>query len=57
MLNQNNSNKIPFNPTQFQQMAPSITNNMLEQLVRQAQMQGISNKDIEIGLDYILKMR
>lgn len=57
ILNQNFSNKVPFNPTQFKQMAPNITNNMLEYLVKQAQMQGISSKDIESGLDYILKMR
>lgn len=57
MLNQNSANRIPINPNQFQQMAHSITDNMLEQLARQAQSQGISNKDIETGLDYILKMR
>lgn len=57
ILNQNAPNRIPINPNQFQQMAHSITDNMLEQLVRQAQSQGISNKDIEAGLDFILKMR
>lgn len=57
ILNQNAPNRIPINPNQFRQMAHSITDNMLEQLVRQAQSQGISNKDIEAGLDFILKMR
>ena len=57
ILNQNSPNRVPFNLNQFQQMAHGITDNMLEQLVRQAQSQGISNKDIENGLDYILKIR
>lgn len=46
-----------FNPNQFQQMAMNMPENMLSQLVVQAQMSGINNQDIQKGLEYINSFR
>ncbi len=50
-------NRQPINQAQFKQMIPNISDNMLQQLVQAAQMQGISNVDIEAGLNFIKQMR
>lgn len=56
-----NNNKIPqmngINTQQFQKWLPQINENILEQLAQQARQQGISEKDIQNGLDFIKKMR
>lgn len=41
------------NPTQFQQMVPGLSTEILVQLVQQARAQGISEADIESGLNFI----
>lgn len=46
-----------FNLNQFQQMAMNMPENMLSQLVVQAQMSGINNQDIQKGLEYINSFR
>ena len=45
------------NPQQFKQWLPQINNNMLQQLVQQARQQGISENDIQTGLNFINSMR
>ena len=56
-----NNNKIPqmngINIQQFQKWLPQINENILKQLVQQARQQGINEKDIQNGLDFIKKMR
>lgn len=47
----------PIDQARFQQMLPRISENDLKQLVIQARQQGISDEQIEQGLDFILKMR
>lgn len=50
-------NRQPINQAQFKQMAPNISDNMLQQLVQTARMQGISEADIEAGLNFIKQMQ
>ena len=58
MNNFNPQNKqIVFNPNQFAQMVPNLTNNMLQQLVQQALSQGIPQAQIDEGLKYIASLR
>ena len=45
------------NPQQFQQWLPQINQNMLQQLVNQARQQGMSDLDIQAGLNFINSMR
>lgn len=47
----------PIDHTKFQQMMPKLSENDLKQLVIQARQQGISDEQIQEGLDFILKMR
>lgn len=42
---------IPINPQQFTQLFQSMNKARLQQIVRQAQLQGISQSDIEAGLN------
>ena len=45
------------NPQQFQQWLPQINQNMLQQLINQARQQGMSDSDIQAGLNFINSMR
>ena len=45
------------NPQQFQQWLPQINQNMLQQLINQARQQGMSDADIQAGLNFINSMR
>ena len=51
-----NFNLPPINPSQFQQMVPNLTNDMLVQLAQQARAQGMSEQVIKEGLEYIQSM-
>ena len=45
------------NPQQFQQWLPQINNNIITQLAAQARQQGISEQDIQAGLNFINHLR
>ena len=49
-------NTPPVNHQQMKQLMPNINKNMLAQLVEQARQKGISEDDIEKGLDFLLKL-
>lgn len=55
--NYNNFSTPQFNPNQFKQMVPNLTDNMLVQLAQQARAQGISEQQIKQGLEYIKSLR
>lgn len=52
--NQNNTN---INPEQFKNLVQTLDKTSLQQLVMKAKQQGISDADIENGLNYILNLR
>ena len=45
------------NPQQFQKWLPQINDNMMQQLIQQARQQGISEADIQAGLNFIKQLR
>lgn len=47
----------PINPQQFSQAVSKLDKNALAGLVQQARQQGIPEKEIEAGLDFLLKLR
>ena len=47
----------PINPQQFTQAVSRLDKNALAGLVQQARQQGIPEKEIEAGLDFLLKLR
>lgn len=47
----------PINQQQFRQFLPQLNNNMIEQIVAQARQQGISEQDIQNGLNFISQLR
>lgn len=47
----------PINPQQFTQAVSKLDKNALASLVQQARQQGIPEKEIEAGLDFLLKLR
>lgn len=49
--------QIIINPQQFKQMVPMLNQNILQQLVQQARNQGISDQDIQQGLNYIQSLK
>lgn len=48
---------IKINPQQFRQWLPQLNDNIISQLKQQARSQGISEKDIEEGLNFINFLR
>lgn len=56
MSSQSNQN-VPVNQSQFKQFLPMLNDNMLNQLIAQARQQGISELDIQNGLNFINSMR
>ena len=57
MRPQQQQQMIGVNPQQFQQWLPQINQNMLQQLINQARQQGMSDSDIQAGLNFINSMR
>lgn len=52
-----NQSQIPsLNKEQFKSFLPNINNNMMQQLVQKARAQGISDSDIEAGLNFINRL-
>ena len=49
--------QVGINPQQFQQWLPQLNQNMLQQLIAQARQQGISDKDIQAGINFINQLR
>ena len=49
-MNYYNQPQPQFDQNQFRQMVINLPDNMLAQLVAQARLSGIANKDIEVGL-------
>lgn len=47
----------PINPQQFTQAVSKLDKNTLAGLVQQARQRGISEQEIESGLDFLLKLR
>ena len=45
------------NPQQFQKWLPQINDNMMQQLIQQARQQGISERDIKTGLEFLNQLR
>lgn len=56
-MNYYNQPQPQFDQNQFRQMVINLPDNMLAQLVAQARLSGIANKDIEVGLQYINSIR
>ena len=56
MGGKNFQNNVKINPEQMKQFMPNINKNMLAQLVDQARQKGISEEEIEKGLDFLLKL-
>lgn len=55
--NQKPQQIIPLNQTQFKQYVSNIDDNVLQQLVQQARQQGISDNDIEAGINFIKQLK
>ena len=54
----NNMNyNTPLNKEQFKQFAPNLNDNLLNQLADMARSRGISENDIQAGLNFIKQMR
>ena len=47
----------PIDPQRFYQMAPKLTKENLVQLAQQARAQGISDEQIEQGLNFLLNLK
>lgn len=45
------------NPQQFNSVAATLDDNSLNQLIAMAKNRGISEKDIQVGLNYINQLR
>lgn len=51
------SQQPPINPDQFRQLVPSLSQSFLDQLVKEARLKGISEQDIENGLNFIKTLK
>lgn len=47
----------PIDPVKFQQGAQELSKDTLVELVQKARAQGISDSEIEVGLNYILNLK
>ena len=56
-FSQGQSQVPSFNKEQFKSFLPNINNNMMQQLVQKARAQGISDSDIEAGLNFINRLK
>lgn len=52
-MGQSNMPMPPINPTKFKQLTSQLTQKDLEQFVQQARAQGISEEQIQQGLNFI----
>lgn len=52
-MGQNRTSMPPINPTKFKQLASQLTKKDLAQFVQQARAQGISEEQIQQGLNFI----
>lgn len=52
-----NQNQPGIDKKKLQQWLPQINNNMIQQLVAQARQCGISEKDIQDGLNFLKQLR
>lgn len=56
MRNFNNMN-MSIDRDKFKQILPNLNTNILQQLVQQAKNQGISEKDIQDGINFIQQLK
>lgn len=49
--------QVPINPQQFAAVAATLNQQSLNQLVQMARQRGISDADIQAGLNYIQSLR
>lgn len=54
---QNSLQRQPIDQKQFRQLAVTLDKNSLQQLVQRARQQGVSEQDIEAGINFILNLR
>lgn len=54
---QNSLQRQPIDQQQFRQLAVTLDKNSLQQLVQRARQQGVSEQDIEAGVNFILNLR
>ena len=57
MMPNKRQQNIPLNQNQFKQFLPNIDDNILQQLVQQAKQQGISDNDIQAGINFIKQLK
>lgn len=57
MNNMMPSGNMPINQNQFRQYLPNIDDNILSQLVQRARQQGMSENDIQSGLNFIEQLK
>ena len=57
MNNMMPNGNMPINQNQFRQYLPNIDNNILSQLVQRARQQGMSENDIQSGLNFIKQLK
>lgn len=57
MNNMMPNGNMPINQNQFRQYLPNIDNNILSQLVQRARQQGMSENDIQSGLNFIEQLK
>lgn len=57
MMNNKQNNYPPINPQMLMQFMPKLTQNDLVKVVQQARAQGISESDIEAGLNFLLQYK
>ncbi len=54
---QSSLQRQPIDQKQFRQLAVTLDKNSLQQLVQRARQQGVSEQDIEAGVNFILNLR
>lgn len=57
MNNMMPNGNMPINQNQFRQYLPNIDNNILSLLVQRARQQGMSENDIQSGLNFIEQLK
>ena len=54
---QSSLQRQPIDQKQFRQLAVTLDKNSLQQLVQRARQQGVSEQDIDAGVNFILNLR
>lgn len=57
MSNMMPNRNMPINQNQFRQYLPNIDDNMLSQLAQKARQQGMTENDIQSGLNFIKQLK